>query len=91
MLVCSLNFMALVMGLTNRAKSVLVQTGRWLPRNSNLEVRQFPVTNSGNGIVDAGDYVSWRKNDGTQAGYQNWRGNFGKQQQAVAARRSPTS
>ena len=30
-----------------------------------------------NGIVDAADYVVWRKNDGTQAGYDRWRANFG--------------
>lgn len=30
------------------------------------------------GIVDAADYVVWRKNDGTQDGYDNWRTNFGK-------------
>lgn len=31
-----------------------------------------------NGLVDAADYVAWRKNDGTQAGYDTWRANFGK-------------
>jgi hypothetical protein len=30
-----------------------------------------------NGTVDAADYVMWRKNDGTQAGYDVWRANFG--------------
>jgi hypothetical protein len=29
------------------------------------------------GVVDAADYVAWRKNDGTQAGYDLWRANFG--------------
>lgn len=29
-----------------------------------------------NGIVDSADYVTWRKNDDTQAGYYNWRSNF---------------
>ncbi len=28
-------------------------------------------------VVDAADYVAWRKNDGTQAGYDMWRANFG--------------
>jgi T5SS/PEP-CTERM-associated repeat protein len=32
---------------------------------------------NGNGTVDAADYVVWRKNDGTQAGYDTWRANFG--------------
>ncbi|MEX0614054.1 MAG: hypothetical protein WD229_18185 [Pirellulales bacterium] len=30
-----------------------------------------------NGVVDAADYVVWRKNDGTPAGYNTWRANFG--------------
>jgi hypothetical protein len=29
------------------------------------------------GTVDAADYVVWRKNDGTQVGYDAWRANFG--------------
>jgi hypothetical protein len=29
------------------------------------------------GSVDAADYVIWRKNDGTPAGYTTWRTNFG--------------
>jgi hypothetical protein len=31
-----------------------------------------------NGIVDAADYVVWRKSDGTQPGYDLWRANFGR-------------
>jgi hypothetical protein len=30
------------------------------------------------GAVDAADYVVWRKNDGSQAGYDLWRTNFGR-------------
>jgi hypothetical protein len=30
------------------------------------------------GVVDAADYVVWRKTDGTQAGYDLWRANFGR-------------
>jgi T5SS/PEP-CTERM-associated repeat protein/autotransporter-associated beta strand protein len=30
-----------------------------------------------NGAVDAADYVVWRKIDGSQAGYDTWRANFG--------------
>ena len=30
-----------------------------------------------NGIVDAADYIVWRKTDGTPAGYDKWRANFG--------------
>jgi Lamin Tail Domain len=33
---------------------------------------------NGNGVVDAGDYIWWRKNDGTVAGYNTWRTNFGR-------------
>ena len=40
------------------------------------------VTDSGDfnhdGIVDAADYVVWRKTDGTPAGYNIWRANFGQ-------------
>jgi hypothetical protein len=32
---------------------------------------------NGNGTVDAADYVVWRKTDGTQAGYNLWRSQFG--------------
>jgi hypothetical protein len=32
---------------------------------------------NGDGMVDAADYVVWRKSDGTQAGYDRWRANFG--------------
>jgi hypothetical protein len=31
-----------------------------------------------NGAVDAADYVVWRKNDGTPAGYNTWRTHFGQ-------------
>jgi T5SS/PEP-CTERM-associated repeat protein len=31
-----------------------------------------------NGIVDAADYVVWRKNDGSPAGYNAWRMHFGQ-------------
>ncbi|HEY3396012.1 MAG TPA: PEP-CTERM sorting domain-containing protein, partial [Lacipirellulaceae bacterium] len=30
------------------------------------------------GKVDAADYVVWRKTDGTQPGYDEWRTNFGR-------------
>jgi hypothetical protein len=32
----------------------------------------------GNGVVDAADYVWWRKNDGGATGYSTWRTNFGR-------------
>ncbi len=30
------------------------------------------------GVVDAADYVVWRKNDGMPSGYDTWRANFGR-------------
>ncbi|HEX2474771.1 MAG TPA: hypothetical protein VHK01_08500, partial [Lacipirellulaceae bacterium] len=33
---------------------------------------------NGDGAVNAADYVVWRKNDGTQQGYDTWRANFGR-------------
>jgi hypothetical protein len=48
------------------------------------DVNDFPVPpdidadyNSDN-VVDAADYVVWRKNDGTPPGYDAWRADFGK-------------
>jgi parallel beta-helix repeat protein len=32
---------------------------------------------NGDGAVDAGDFVVWRKTDGTPSGYNQWRTNFG--------------
>ncbi len=44
-----------------------------------LEVTSaLPGDYNQNGVVDAADYVVWRKNDGTQQGYDNWRANFGR-------------
>ena len=37
-----------------------------------------------NGIVDAADYVWWRKNDGTPTGYNTWRTNFGRTEPAAS-------
>jgi hypothetical protein len=33
---------------------------------------------NGDGVVDAADYVLWRENDGSQAGYDAWRANFAR-------------
>ena len=40
---------------------------------------------NGDGAVDAADYVVWRKNDGTQQGYNTWRGHFGQTANSGAA------
>jgi hypothetical protein len=38
----------------------------------------LPGDSNFDGLVDAADYVVWRKTDGTQAGYNSWRGHFGQ-------------
>ena len=38
----------------------------------------LPGDYNDDGVVDAADYVIWRKNDGTQIGYDTWRANFGQ-------------
>jgi T5SS/PEP-CTERM-associated repeat protein len=38
----------------------------------------LPGDYNGNGIVDAADFVVWRKTDGSQSGYDEWRTNFGR-------------
>jgi hypothetical protein len=38
----------------------------------------IPGDYNNNGVVDAADYVVWRKTNGTQAGYNLWRTNFGR-------------
>ena len=41
-------------------------------------VAHLPGDFNNDGTVDAADYVVWRKNDGTQTGYDAWRANFGR-------------
>jgi hypothetical protein len=38
----------------------------------------IPGDFNNNGVVDAADYVVWRKTDGTQPGYNAWRTHFGQ-------------
>jgi hypothetical protein len=40
-------------------------------------VAHVPGDFNNDGIVDAADYVVWRKDDATQDGYDKWRANFG--------------
>lgn len=51
------------------------------PSDHRAVLTTFDVTLVGDynhdNIVDAADYVEWRKNDGTQIGYDKWRANFG--------------
>jgi hypothetical protein len=55
----------LVVGTT--FNDVLAIPASTLPGDFNLD-----------GTVDAADYVAWRKNDGSQEGYNTWRTNFGR-------------
>lgn len=41
-------------------------------------VAQLPGDFNNDGRVDAADYVLWRKDDGTQTGYDKWLANFGQ-------------
>jgi len=51
----------------------------------------LPGDFNSDGIVDAADYVVWRRNDGTQAGYDTWRSHFGETAaSAVSAPQRPT-
>ena len=38
----------------------------------------FSADYNQNGTVDAADYVLWRKNDSSQAGYDQWGAHFGQ-------------
>jgi len=42
-----------------------------------FEVVFLPGDYNHNNVVDAADYVVWRKTGGTQTGYETWRANFG--------------
>lgn len=43
-----------------------------------VEPSGLPGDYNHNGIVDAADYVAWRKSAGTQSGYDTWRSHFGQ-------------
>jgi hypothetical protein len=43
-----------------------------------------------NGVVDAADYVVWRKPGGSQSGYDLWRANFGRTAGSGSAGGSPS-
>jgi hypothetical protein len=55
-------------------------------------VGPLPGDFNGDDIVDAADYVVWRKTDGTPDGYNTWRANFGATAAGAAAvTRSPSA
>ena len=61
---------------------------------TNFELVALPGDFNHDGLVDAGDYVVWRKTDGTPAGYNVWRSHFGQHAGSVRVdqrRRSGTS
>src|SRR6185503_1303480 len=41
-------------------------------------IPSIPGDFNNNGVVDAADYIVWRKSDGTPAGYNAWRTHFGQ-------------
>jgi len=45
----------------------------------------LPGDINGDNVVDAADYVLWRKNGGSQASYNDWRANFGALSPGAAA------
>jgi hypothetical protein len=48
-------------------------------------VAHVPGDFNNDGTVDAADYVVWRTTNGTQAGYDTWRANFGRSLSIVGA------
>ncbi len=54
-------------------------------------VPALPGDFNANGVVDAADYVLWRKSDGTQDGYNIWRTHFGETIAAVGSFATPGS
>jgi hypothetical protein len=49
------------------------------PNTAPVESEDLPGDYNGDGVVDAADYVVWRKNfDGNPGGYNIWRTNFGR-------------
>jgi hypothetical protein len=50
-----------------------------------MVVNQVPGDYNLNGVVDAADFVVWRKSDNSPGGYSLWRTNFGLTAAAAAA------
>jgi arabinogalactan endo-1,4-beta-galactosidase len=48
-----------------------------LPALSTFGITLIPGDYNRDGVVNLADYVFWRMNDGTEAGYNTWRANFG--------------
>jgi hypothetical protein len=58
-----------------------------------IVIQEFSLPGDYNddGVVDAADYVVWRKNDGTQDAYNIWREHFGETASSGAGAGSPSS
>ena len=59
----------LTFNVSYNPKSVVLQV---------VESTGLPGDYNADGTVNAADYVAWRKNDGTPAGYDTWRMHFGE-------------
>jgi hypothetical protein len=72
-------------GDTNSACPVTFNVVVGVATGDTLDLRISPLQTAGapagdyngDGVVDAADYVVWRKTDGTPAGYTTWKTNFG--------------
>jgi autotransporter-associated beta strand protein len=83
----SFTFLSAAAGITGTFDTTnlptLASSRAWLinyyPTSIQLTVIQasLPGDYNEDGIVDAADYVVWRKTDGSQAGYDTWRTHFG--------------
>jgi autotransporter-associated beta strand protein len=70
-------------GIWGAAGSGAPFTSSLITGSGRLEVTLFippPLAGDFNddGVVDAADYIVWRKTDGTTSGYDDWRANFGR-------------
>ncbi len=70
-------------GIWGAAGSGAPFTSPLITGTGRLEVTLFippPLAGDFNddGVVDAADYIVWRKTDGTTSGYDDWRANFGR-------------
>jgi hypothetical protein len=79
--------LSLIFAATDAASAVVATykgnafSGRFPPRiyiQASGTSTELTGDYNGDGSVDAADYVFWRKNDGSQDGYDDWRENFGR-------------
>ena len=73
------NVSSLMLGTTPAGFNFsLVDTGSTIDLMVSTGGGELPGDFNMDGIVDAADYVVWRKTDSTQEGYDEWRTNFGR-------------